>query len=236
MIAPVAQIFLYAIGSAIFPALLAGVSVILTRERPAPMLLAFYIGGMIVSISAGLFILKAIGPEAAKLGTSKDKVSPAVGIIGGILAFAFAWLLASKRGRALIERALAKHEAKHPKKEKTGSPWTVRVLDRGSVTLAFIAGAVLNLPGPFYLISLGNMAIAHYSTAEQISLVVVFNLIMFVLAEAPLIGYMVNPEKTEQKVKEFSDWLKRNGLRIVAAVCVLWGLSEIAKSVQVLAG
>ncbi|MSX12587.1 MAG: GAP family protein, partial [Actinobacteria bacterium] len=52
------QILLYAIGSAFFPALLAGVSVILTRDRPAALLLAFYIGGMLVSISVGLILLE----------------------------------------------------------------------------------------------------------------------------------------------------------------------------------
>ncbi|MEI6793539.1 MAG: hypothetical protein WCK97_09965, partial [Actinomycetes bacterium] len=70
-----AQILLYAVGSAFFPALLAGVSVILTRDRPAALLLAFYIGGMVVSIGVGLALLEIAGNDA-NFGSSSGKSDP----------------------------------------------------------------------------------------------------------------------------------------------------------------
>ena len=237
------QILLYAIGSAFFPALLAGVSVILTRDRPAALLLAFYIGGMLVSISVGLILLEVAGSDA-NFGSSGNKSNPVFEIGAAAVAFALSWLTGSKRGRALIDdwrgrrksRKDAKEIKKHGELQEAKDPWTVRVLDRGSVLLAFIAGMILNLPGPFYLFALADIAEAKYSTVEAVVLVVVFNLIMFMLAEVPLIGYWINPKETQDRVERFSRWLESNGLRIISIFAALWGLSSLFKGVKDLLG
>jgi len=239
----VAQILLYAVGSAFFPALLAGVSVILTRERPAALLLAFYIGGMVVSIGVGLALLQIAGSDA-NFGSSSGNSDPFFEIGAAILAFALAWLTGSKAGRAKIDdwrgkrksRKEAKQIKKHGEVQEAKDPWAVRVLDRGSVVLALVAGMILNLPGPFYLFALADITEADYSTVEAIILVVVFNLIMFMLAEVPLIGYLINPEKTQDRVERFSGWLERNGLRIISLFAVLWGLSSLGKGLKDLFG
>ena len=238
-----AQILLYAVGSAFFPALLAGVSVILTRERPAALLLAFYIGGLGVSVSAGLVLLNAAGSDP-NFGSSSSTTDPVFEIGAAVAAFALAWLTGSKRGRATIDdwrgkrksRKEAKQIKKHGELQEAKDPWTVRVLDRGSVLLALIAGMVLNLPGPFYLFALADIAEADYSTVEAILLVVLFNLIMFVLAELPLIGYLINPEQTQDRVERFSGWLENHGLQIIAIFAALWGLSSLSKGLTDLLG
>ena len=38
-----------------------------------------------------------------------------------------------------------------------------------------------------------------YGTAEQLGLIVLFNAVMFVLAEVPLVGYLVQPEATTER-------------------------------------
>ena len=237
------QILLYAVGSAFFPALLAGVSVILTRERPAALLLAFYVGGLVVSVGLGLVLLEVAGSDG-NLGTSSSNSSPIFEIGAAIVAFALAWLTGSKRGRAAIDswrgkrksRKEAKQIKKHGEVQEAKDPWAVRVLDRGSVMLALIAGMILNLPGPFYLFALADIAAAQYSTTEAIILVVVFNLIMFVLAEVPLVGYWLSPATTQDRVARFSNWLESHGLRIISIFAVLWGLSSLGKGIRDLLG
>ena len=233
------QILLYAVGSAFFPALLAGVSVILTRDRPAALLLAFYVGGMVVSIGVGLALLEIAGSDAS-VGKSSGKSDPVFEIGAAILAFALAWLTGSKAGRAKIDdwrgkrksRKEAKQIKKHGEVQEAKDPWAVRVLDRGSVVLALVAGMILNLPGPFYLFGLADIAEAKYSTVEAIILVVAFNLIMFMLAEVPLVGYWLNPEKTQDRVERFSTWLENHGLQIIAIFAALWGLSSLGKGIR----
>ena len=237
------QVLLYAVGSAFFPALLAGVSVILTRERPATLLLAFYIGGMAVSMVVGLVLL-SIAASDANLGSSGNKTDPFFEIGAALLAFALAWLTGSTRGRATIDdwrgkrksRKEAKQIKKHGELQEAKDPWAVRVLDRGSVLLALIAGMILALPGPFYLLALAHIAEEKYSTTEAIILVVIFNLIMFMLAELPLIGYLINPEQTQDRVERFSGWLENHGLQIIAIFAALWGLSSLGKGLKDLLG
>jgi Sap, sulfolipid-1-addressing protein len=44
--------------------------------------------------------------------------------------------------------------------------------------------------------------------------VLVFNMIMLILLELPLLAYAIWPQSTEAGVQRFSNWLTRNGGRI----------------------
>ena len=57
----------------------------------------------------------------------------------------------------------------------------------------FLAALVINVPGAAYLIALKDIAAGGYGTAVQVVLVLGFNLVMFVLAEVPLVGLWVAP-------------------------------------------
>ena len=47
---------------------------------------------------------------------------------------------------------------------------------------------------------------------------------MLILLEVPLIGYLVAPETTAERVKRFSAWLSRDGAKIALGLAVLVGL------------
>lgn len=226
------SILLLALGSAMFPALLAGAAVILSRERPARLLLAFWIGGLITSITAGLVILSAFGEHAAALDTSGGRsLSPVNTILAGIGAILIAGLIGTKKGARLIDSWRRRRERIHPKKPDR-TPWSERMLGKGSVRVAFVAGAILNLPGPFYLIALGDIASDQYGTLAQVLLVVFFNLIMLLMVEVPMVGYVFDPERTDRWVGEFAAWLNRNGMRIIALIAAGWGLSLLVKGIH----
>ncbi len=225
------MIIFYALVSAIFPALLAGVAVILSREKPAKLLVAFWLGGFSVSVIAGMVIISTFGEKAASLGSEGKNLSPHYSIAIGVAALALSALLGTHRGRALIDGWRERRAVKKPKKEK-GKPWEERMLGNGSIGVAALAGGVLNLPGPFYLLALGNIAAHHYGITGNLALVVFFNLIMLVLVELPLIGFIVSPEKTDEWVSDFAIWLNRNGIKIVAGLAGLWGVALIAKGVN----
>jgi hypothetical protein len=56
----VGNIILLALAAAVYPILLAGVIVILARDKPARQLAAFLAGDMLISITAGLIIVFAL--------------------------------------------------------------------------------------------------------------------------------------------------------------------------------
>src|SRR6185437_14504163 len=89
-----------------------------------------------------------------------------------------------------------------------------RRLDRATAGIAFLVGAAINLPGPFYLLALGDMSHGP-STLEQIGLILLFNAIMFLLLEIPLVGYLIDPAWTERAVAATGSWLTVNRLRVL---------------------
>ena len=89
-------------------------------------------------------------------------------------------------GHALLDRWRSRHPRRHEKKQRPS--WAERHLNRANARVAFVVGAAINLPGPLYLLALGDIATGGHNTAEQLSLIVLFNAITFLLVEIPLIG------------------------------------------------
>ena len=123
-----------------------------------------------------------------------------------------------------------------PPRKQPGPSWAERHLSRANARVAFLVGAAINLPGPFYLLALGDIATGSYSSAEQLSLIVLFNAIMFLLVEVPLIGYLAQPEQTAKRVASFATWLNANGLRVMGWLVDAVGLGLIAQGLAAAAG
>ena len=119
---------------------------ILAHPRTLRMLLGFLIGGLTISMIAGIGIVRAIGSSGA-VDRSNHTTKPVVSIVLGSLSLLVAWGIAT----GAINRGLRKH--RRPKSEPTAPrkpSMADRALSRGSLTMAFVAGLVLNLPGVWY--------------------------------------------------------------------------------------
>jgi Sap, sulfolipid-1-addressing protein len=99
------------------------------------------------------------------------------------------------------------------------------------VPIVFAAGLAINLPGASYLIALKDIAAGHHSTGLDVFQVLVFNLIMFLFAEVPLLGLILAPERTEALVARVDHWLSANGRRIAMVVATLLGAFLIARGI-----
>ena len=93
----------------------------------------------------------------------------------------------------------------------------------------FLAALVINVPGAAYLIALKDIAAGSYGTAEQVLLVLGFNLVMFVLAEVPLVGLWVAPERTNELVQRMNAWMTGHGREIAVGVCLFFGAFLIVR-------
>jgi hypothetical protein len=54
-------------------------------------------------------------------------------------------------------------------------------------------------------------------------------LILFTLAEIPILGYLVAPERTQQRVETLNEWLGSHGREIAMALCGMAGAVLIAR-------
>lgn len=231
------QIILLAIGAAFFPTLLACVAILISRPNPRPLLLAFYAGAVIASVTSGLIVLSLFNDGNTALGSTTSDPHPGFSIVTGIAALALAWLMASPRGKArldaLRERRAARKPPKPPKEDE-GPSWAERHLNDASARVAFVVGAAINLPGPFYLLALGDISTGNYSTLQELGLILLFNAIMFLLLEVPLVGYLVSPDTTAERVSALSAWLNDNGLRVMGVLVGVVGLSLLVQGIAAL--
>jgi Sap, sulfolipid-1-addressing protein len=221
------QIVLLGLAAAVFPTLIACVAVIISRPEPRGLLLAFYLGGLIVSLTAGVVVLALFNDGNTVLGSTSSTPSPGTSIAAGLVSLVLSWLMSSHRGHALLDRWRSRHPRRRDKQQ--GPSWAELHLGRANAKVAFVVGAVIDLPGPFYLLALGDMATGGYSTAEQLALIVLFNAIMFLLVEVPLVGYLVSPEATAERVASFSTWLNSNGLRVMGWLVGAFGVGLIVQ-------
>jgi Sap, sulfolipid-1-addressing protein len=220
---PVPEIIPLAFAAAVYPPLLAGIIILLARDKPVAMLAAFMAGGMLVTFVLGLLIVFVLGDWLSN--RSQNSTSPIVDIVIGVLSLVGAFVLHQRireRQRGVVRAA---------KKPKDGPSRTQVMLNEGTPWAAFAAGLILNLPGIWYLDALKDIADSNPSTATVIVDILIFIVIMFSLAELPLIGYMVAPEATQLRVASFQAWMSRNGRTVGMWAAVLIGLYLLIKGI-----
>lgn len=223
-----------ALDAALYPTLLAAVVILLAQEKPRRLLGAYLAGGMLISIGLGLAIVLAL--KDSKLVTSQSSgLSWGVDLAVGGLAMLAAVAIATRADQRMRERRkrrkAAKQRGEPVAKTEEREPWSQRLLARGSVPIVFAAALAINLPGAAYLVALKDIAAGHHSVPTQVILVIGFNLIMFLLAEIPLLGLLFAPEKTEALVKRMNAWMGRHGREIAIALCVILGVFLIVRGI-----
>ena len=204
-----------ALGSAIYPTLMAMVVLILSRPNPRRLLAAYLAGALLISLTVGFLVVGVLNAGNV-VGGSDRTVSPAVDIVVGLLALLLFWVMLTDRDRRLRERRRLKREERV---DDGRDPWSRRILARDSRGLTFVVGVVLNLPGALYLVALKDIAASDLSTATDVVLIVLYNLIMFTWAEIPLIGYSTSPDRTRELVAKTNEWLGGHSRRIAMALC-----------------
>ena len=221
------HVFILALAAAVYPTLLAGVIILLTRPEPAGQLTAFLLGGMTLSTIAGLLILVAL-QGSGQFDSSSQASYPIADIAIGVISLAAATAIVTGRPERIMNRPAQPVAAPA---EAAGPSRTQRVLGGGSKPLIFALGALLNLPGVWYLAALKEISAANQSTAVDVLYVLGFNLVMFMLVEAPLLGYLLAPDRTRETIDRFSAWLRENKRRVAAGVAFAVGVYLVVKGV-----
>ena len=224
------NIFVLALGAAFYPTLLAIVLVVLTRPRPARLLGAYLVGGMFVGLGVGFVFVFALKGAGVQSNGSESEASAILDIVAGALSLGLAVVLL--RGHDPRPARLKKKKKSGPDPKKPS--WTTRAVGRDSVKMAFGLGVLLDLPSIWYLIALKDIATGHYSPAEQALLIIGFNLIMFVVIEAPLIAYLLSPERAAATVDRVNAWIRSHVRQLTEAVAGGLGLYLVVKGVAAL--
>jgi hypothetical protein len=212
-----------ALASAIDPALMAAVAIMLSRGQPARLLVAYLVGGFGVSVGVGVVVLFVLGRPAFG-GDSGNLASPAGDIGVGLVLLAVAVLVATGAGARLVSLVKARGRSRALARSTHGSHAANRpsLLDRARAAdsrwVAWLAGVAWGTPGAFYLAALALIANSGDSIAGQLETVLVFNLVMFALVEVPLLAFLVAPDRTRATIQRSSEWMSAHRRAVVALV------------------
>jgi hypothetical protein len=225
------SLLLLAFEAALYPTLLAAVVILLSTERPARLIGAYLAGGMTISVGLGIAIVQLLDGTTLVDGGGSSVLSWTADLTIGGLALIAAVALATHADERLRARRRARHAAPPPEAvaEPKGEPWTQRMLARGSVPLVFVAALLVNVPGAAYLIALKDIAAGDTSVAGDLALILLFNVIMFLLAEIPLVGLLVAPDYTGAFVERMNRWLRDHSRQLAILICVSLGIYLVAR-------
>ena len=213
-------VLLLAFEAAIYPTLLAAVVILLHHPRRRRLLAAYLGAGMLISIGLGLALVSAM-KSSDDFQTGSSTLSWTGDLAVGALSLLAAWALAAHLDERLLARRRARRPAPPP--DPGREPWSHRILSRGSTPIVFAAGLILNVPGLAYLIALKDIASGGHTPTGEFAWILVFNLIMFLLAEIPLAGLVFAPDRTDALVDRMNRWMADNSRALAIGICVAFG-------------
>jgi hypothetical protein len=226
--APVAllQIFLLAVGSMFWPLLLVVVLIALRTSRPLSILVWFYLGGLITTVTVGAALVLVL--QGSPLMTrSRLPSAPWIDIVLGTAALLIGLALrraAARRAERAARRTVAKKQSK-------GTAGMKRLLENGG-PLAFVAGIGASIvPGPLVLIALSDIAQLGYAAVPTVTVILVFYLVVFAFLEVPMVGFVVAPEWTATTATAANEWMDRNLLRLAAWALIIVGAFEVVRGI-----
>ena len=221
------ELVLIALWAAIYPTLLAAILILLNTPQPRKLVATFLVGGMLMSVAAGLAIVAALQGTNV-VASAKSQPSWIADVVAGALLIVLALAVAKGADQHVRERRRARRGGKvHEEKQ----PLTQRVLARGSVPIVFFAGVVVNLPGAAYLIALKDIAAGHHPVGAVVFQVVLFNLIMFLIAEVTLFFLVFEPARASAAVERMDSLLSENGRRLAVWLSASLGTFLIVRGV-----
>jgi disulfide bond formation protein DsbB len=220
------EVVVLSLTSALNPTLLAASTMMMLLPRPKRLMLGYWVGAMLTSITLGLVIVSSLEGSGV-ISTTKHTLSPAADLAIGAIALMGAWVLGSGKDERLEQRRAARRKDKKP-------PRWQRELQKGTAKTTFLLGAALTLPGASYLAGLSRISKLNLSTPVTVLVVLAFNLVMLLLLEVPILAFTIAPTRTPAAIEDAKNWARAHGrvygargLALIGLLLVLKGLIEL---------
>jgi hypothetical protein len=253
-------------GSVLVLALLMGLNpvrlglilLVISRPRPVQNLLAYWVGGLVLSVPTLLVPLVVLHftpwftSFAHDLATPATVASSTVGHIQigmGVLALSIAALMTvrfSARQRAhlptpgantstLVPTAISRLLSRAQDAPTEGGSAIRRLLGRahnawenGSLWVAFVIGVVLGPAPEEVLFVLAIIVASGAAIGTQVSAAIAFVIGMLAVVEIMLASYLATPAKTQVIVQLLHDWARAHRRQVLIAIFAVAGVAALA--------
>ena len=215
-----------AISAAVYPPALLVLLLLLSGEHPRRLVLAYFAGAALLTISAGLIALALL--KTAGLTTQDSSTASGwVYIVIGVLLLALAVWAWRRKARAPAEKQEDRGAARGRIAE-----WTRRATT--SEKWAFVLGLAMFLPSPLYLLAVKDIGDSGSSSSSNVLAVLICAVGVMLFVEIPLVAMFVRPEGVVTGINRFEAWLKRNGWSLAAGLSLIAGIYAIVKGINLL--
>lgn len=233
----------FGLGLALDPLRLGLVGVVLSRKRPIPNLVAFWLGGMVAGVGVGLAALvlfrdvamRAMDHVAEATTALRSEVSILAGgglqiALGVLVLLILAAVVARQRfrARADVSAAVLGLAERPPGIFARMAAFSQDLLGRG-VWPAFVVGLGSATPPVECVMVLTIIMASGAEVATQMVALVVFTFLVLALVEIPLLTYLAMPEKTEAVMLRLNEWLHTHRRRIFRSMLAITGVVLMAK-------
>lgn len=212
------------------------VPLLLARERPMLQLLAYLIGCVTINLAFGFLILFVF--HRNPLGSSASGGAKAQIVVGGLVLLVASVLVINwlrTKDRAPAGRPGLPATPARPHRIDKFADNVRRFLRRGRSPLwAGLLGASVGIPSVDYLAVLLIIGTSGRPAPEQAAALGVFVVVGNLVVMAPLIGYLISPSTTLQRLDRFAQWTRTRSqveyaglLALVGAVLIGVGYSHL---------
>jgi hypothetical protein len=200
-----------ALAASFSPTTLLIVAWLLSRARPLKLAFAFLATAGTVTVAVGFAVVGALDASGWEDKRKHPSAPPTLDLILGSAALLFAVIVARRPRKVKVRRGDAR------------------------LTTAVILGLAMGSPSPLYLLSLHTVARADLSTAASCLAVVLLAAIVLLMAEIPILTYIVAPAATAARLAAANAWLGRHGQVIVVVAASLVGCYFVVRGLAGLA-
>jgi Sap, sulfolipid-1-addressing protein len=215
-----------ALSAAFYPPALLVLLLLLTGKHPRRLVVAYFVGAAMLTISAGLAALALL----TQAGVTTQESSTA----SGWLYIAVGVLLLALSRWAWRRKAREPTESRNHSGASQGriAEWSRRATT--SQKWAFILGLVMFLPSPLYLLAVKEIADSGDSSSSNVLAVLICAVAVMLFVEIPLVAMFVRPDGVAAGIERFHRWLRRNGWSFAAGLALIAGVSAIVQGIDAL--
>ena len=228
------QAFPLAVSAAIYPPALLVLLLLLTGDHPRRLVLAYFAGAVLMTVTAGLVALAVLHAAGATTQSSSQR-SGWVYIGLGVILLVLAPIAWRRRGRTTAPAAAPESPAAAPESPAgAGRIATLTQRATASQRWSFVLGLAMFLPSPLYILAIKEISDSGDSSASAVLAVLICAVGVMLFVEIPMIALFVRPDSVASGMQRFDGWLKRNGWAIAAIVALIGGIYSIIKGIKLL--
>lgn len=236
----------------------------ISRPRPGPNLLAYWVGGLTVCVPellAPLLLLNFTsvfgsaghGSAAPTASSTLPHIQIGLGVLGLVIAALMAVRFSGRR-RVAARASSASAEPPSPESPIAVPRFLTRAgevsADDGSALRRLLHRAhrawekgslwiawligLASVPVDGVLFILAIIVASRAAIATQVSASVAFVLLMYSVVEMILVGYVAAPARTQALLRQLHDWVRAYHRQILVIVFTVVGVSQLAQGMHVL--